>query len=296
MSGTYRWYWLKRQFVCGRLCGLCVWNIQIILIKKTACLWLTLLSLCLEWTVLSERQLTAGQPVQQCVWKWQTALIRKTVPLWSMCILLCLQRAESIVRETVHFWPKCPPLCLEHTESIVRKTVHFWSNCPPLCLKQTDSTGYKHRLHVANLPISVRLISQGCFQTFLPAGCHCTNCVILLYHTHMDIACNFITNIFQYDTNLNPTCWHSSTIVHIYLVEAWFVSWPHIAYPHWSSLGIIPSLCHGHFLAHCFRVINHEWIIILLADTTIFSYRQHLDYLFQLHSSFLPWQKSRLGV
>ena len=181
--------------------GFYVWNIQMVLVKKTACLWLTLLSLCLEWTVLSERQLTTGQPVQQCVWKWQT------VPLWSTCILLCLQRAESIVTETVHFWPNCPPLCLEHTKTIVRKTFHFWPKYPlcvwnilkalsgrqctsgqtvHLCVwnRQTDSTGYKHRLHVANLSISVRLISQGCFQTFLPAGCHCTNCIILLYHTH----------------------------------------------------------------------------------------------------------------
>ena len=139
MSGTYRWYWLKRQLVCGQLCGLCVWNIQIILVKMTACLWLTLLSLCLEWTVLSERQLTTGQPVQQCVWKWQTVLIRKTVPLWSTCILLCLQRAESIVMETAHFWPNCPALCLEHTKTIVRKTVHFWPKCPPLCLEHTES-------------------------------------------------------------------------------------------------------------------------------------------------------------
>lgn len=62
--GFYVWniqmYWLKRQLVGGRLCGLCVWNIQMVLVKETACLWLTLLSLCR---------------------KLQTVLIRKTVPL-----------------------------------------------------------------------------------------------------------------------------------------------------------------------------------------------------------------------
>jgi hypothetical protein len=52
-------------------------------------------------------------------------------------------------------------------------------------------------------------------------------------HTHMDIACNFITNIFHCDTNLNPTWWHSSTILHLYLGETCFESWPH---HHLSSL------------------------------------------------------------
>lgn len=46
-------------------------------------------------------------------------------------------------------------------------------------------------------------------------------------HTNMDIECNFIINIFHCDTNLYPTCWYSSTILHLYLGEAWFESWPH---------------------------------------------------------------------
>jgi hypothetical protein len=48
--------------------------------------------------------------------------------------------------------------------------------------------------------------------------------------THMDTACNFITNIFHCDTNLNPTCWHSSTILHFILEKPGFSVGHIIAY------------------------------------------------------------------
>lgn len=174
------------------------------------------------------------------------SVVRKTAYYWSTCPTMCLEMTDSSIvvnvytfvfatcrkhchgdsallaklstlvsgtyknhsQENIPLLAKVSTLCLEHTESIVRKTVHFWSNCPPLCLEQTDRQYWLQTQVACGQPIHLCEADKSGMFPNIPS------CRLPLHqlhhfavpHTHMDIACNFITNIFQCDTNLNPTC------------------------------------------------------------------------------------------
>ena len=106
--------------------GFCVWNIQMALVKKTARLRPTSPSLCLEWTVLSEKQLTCGRPgtYRQC-WLERPFNCGQHVHL---CVW-----TDSDIENTAQLWPNWPPSCLEH-RVLVRKTACLWTTCPFLRL------------------------------------------------------------------------------------------------------------------------------------------------------------------